>query len=599
MVLSAEGVFAPVVDYAGNDYYNPSSAVVDITVTKYNTTVTTSPVEGKIGDVVSIVANVTDEDGNAVLNGTATIVVGGVTYSANVTDGVVTFEGVVLPDVNETAEVIYEGNDYYNPSSATVDITVSKYETSLSADPVEGKVGEKVSITANVTDEFGSPVVNGTATIVVGGVTYSANVTDGVVTFEGVVLPDVNETAEVIYEGNDYYNPSSATVDITVSKYETSLSADPVEGKVGEKVSITANVTDEFGSPVVNGTATIVVGGVTYSANVTDGVVTFEDVVLPTVNETAEVNYEGNDYYSPSSATVGISVSKIETSISSEPVEGKIGDVIDVVANVVDEFGSPVVNGTATLDINGVPYTANISNGIVTFEGVVLPAYGNYTALITYPGDDTYESSDVQVPVSVSKLNTTIEADDVVGYPGDVVDIIATVLDENGDPVLSGMAVLQLSDKIADVDAAAAGEYSANVVNGKAVFENVVLSAPGIYEGYLAYLGDETYNPSNNVIDITVLKVPVDISIETTPAKPGETSNVTVKVTPKDNSTFNGVVTVKLPDGTAAKVKVTDGVGMTQWIIPQDFKLETIPFQQYLMAMNIMAQVMLQELLKC
>ena len=430
-----------------------------------------------------------------------------------------------------------------------------------------------VNVSANVVDEFGNPVVNGTASVEICGVVYTANVTGGVVTFENVVLSQEGSFAPVVgYEGNDYYNPSNATVDVTVSKYDTSISADPVSGKIGKVVNVTANVTDEFGNPVKNGTATIEIGGVVYAANVTDGVVTFENVVLPDDNVTANVNYEGNDYYNPSGATVEISVSKIKTNVTCEPVEGKYGDIVSVTAEVKDEFGNPIPNGTATLDINGVPYTANISNGIVTFDGVVLPAPGNYTALITYPGDDTYESSDAQVSLSVSKLNTTIEADDVTGYPGDVVDIVADVLDENGNPVLSGIAILQVSDKIAEVGDAALGEYVADVVNGKAVFEKVVLSEPGIYEGYLAYLGDETYNPSNNTMGIKVLKVPVDISIDAISGKPGDKVDVTVKVIPKDNSKFNGVVTVRFPDGTTANVNVVDGVGVTQWVIPQDFK---------------------------
>ena len=415
--------------------------------------------------------------------------------------------------------------------------------------------------------------MNGTASVEICGVVYTANVTGGVVTFEDVVLSYGGGFAPVVeYAGNDYYNPSEAPVDVTVTKYDTSISADPVSGKVGDVVNVTANVTDEFGNPVMNGTASIEIGGVVYTANVTGGVVTFENVALPDENVTAEVNYEGNDYYSPSNATVEISVCKIKTNVTVEHVEGKCGDTVSVTAEVKDEFGNPIANGTATLDINGVPYTANISNGIVTFEGVVLPTPGNYTALITYSGDDTYESSDAQVSVSVSKLNTTIEADDVIGYHGDVLDIVATVLDENGNLVLSGTAVLQISDKIADVGKAASGEYTAKVVDGKAVFEKVVLSAPGIYEGYLAYLGDETYNPSNNTMGITVLKVPVDISIDATSGKPGDKVTVTVKVTPKDNSKFNGIITVKFPDGTTASVNVVDGIGVTQWIIPQDFK---------------------------
>ena len=476
-------------------------------------------------------------------------------------------EGGIL---NNTVDVFANDIKLANATNSTNVM----HNTNITAVPVEGKVGDKVNVTAVIVDENGNLVPNGTAALVIGGVEYAADVTGGVAVFEDVILPapGVYE-GNVSYSGSDYYNPSNNTVDVVVSPLDTNITVEPVEGKVGDKVNVTVDVIDENGNPVLDGTAALVIGGVVYTADVIDGVAVFEDVILPAPGSyECEITYNGSEKYNSSSTTVDIDVSALDTSIVAEPIEGKVGEKVSVTANVTDENGNPVPNGTATLSINGVEYTADILNGVVTFEGVVLPNTGNYTGQITYPGDKSYNPSETTIGVIVSKLDTTIEADDIIGYPSDIVDIVATVLDENGNPVLSGVAVLQVSDKIANLDKSAAGEYSAYVVNGKAVFKNVVLSTPGIYEGYLAYLGDATYNPSNNTMKITVLKVPVDISAEATSGKPGETVNVTVKVTPRDGTEFNGVVTVNLPDGTTRQVTITNGVGVTQWTIPDDFK---------------------------
>ncbi|WP_406533466.1 hypothetical protein, partial [Methanobrevibacter sp.] len=576
VILPAPGVYEGNVSYSGSDYYNPSNNTVDVVVSPLDTNITAVPVEGKVGDVVNVTAVIVDENGNPVLNGTAALVVGGVEYAADVIDGVAVFEDVILPAPGSyDGEIVYGGSDYYNPSNNTVDVVVSPWDTNITAVPVEGKVGDKVNVTVDVIDENGNLVLNGTAALVIGGVEYAADVIDGVAVFEDVILPAPGVyDGEIAYSGSDYYNPSNNTVDVVVSPLDTAvITAVPVEGKVGDVVNVTAVIVDENGNPVLNGTATLVIGGVVYTADVIDGVAVFEDVILPAPGSyECEITYNGSEKYNSSSTTVDIDVSALDTSIVAEPIEGKVGEKVSVTANVTDENGNPVPNGTATLSINGVEYTADILNGVVTFEGVVLPNTGNYTGQITYPGDKSYNPSETTIGVIVSKLDTTIEADDIIGYPSDIVDIVATVLDENGNPVLSGVAVLQVSDKIANLDKSAAGEYSAYVVNGKAVFKNVVLSTPGIYEGYLAYLGDATYNPSNNTMKITVLKVPVDISAEATSGKPGETVNVTVKVTPRDGTEFNGVVTVNLPDGTTRQVTITNGVGVTQWTIPDDFK---------------------------
>ena len=294
----------------------------------------------------------------------------------------------------------------------------------------------------------------------------------------------------------------------------------------------------------------------------------FKSTVGGLLNNTVNVFADKLDSVTASNSTDVIHNSNITVG----PVSGSPGKKVTITAVITDETGKPLPDGTATLSLNGVKYTADVSNGVVTFKGVVLPGPGNYTGLITYSGDNLCNPSETTIDVLVSKLDTTIRALDIVGYPGDVVDIVAVVLDENGNPVLSGIAILEVSDKIADISKSAAGEYTAKVVNGRAVFKNVVLSRPGIYKGYLSYLGDGIYSPSNNTMKITVLKVPVDISVEVpSSAKPGETVMITVKVIPKDDSIFNGIVDVVLPDGTVKKVKITDGFGTVSWTIPKDF----------------------------
>ena len=539
------------------------------------TNITAEPVEGKVGEKVNVTADIVDEKGNKVLEGTAVLVIEGSNYTAEVHDGKAVFENVVLPDAGSyVGNISYIENERYAPSNGTVDVVVSPLDTSIAAEPVVGKVGDIVTVRANVTDENGNPVLNGAATLVIDGVEYTVNVTDGKAVFEDVVLsvPGIH-VVNVTYNGAKNYNPSNGTVDVAVSALDTNITVEPVEGKAGDVVNVTANVTDENGNPVLNGTAKFVIDGVEYTAEVTDGKAVFKDVVLPIPGSyTANVTYNGNGYYMPSNNTVDVNVAPLDTIISADSIEGKVSESVSIKANITDERGNPVLNGTATLSINGVNYTADILNGVVTFENVVLTNSGNFTGKITYSGDDSHNPSEATIDVAISKLDTTIEADDVVGYPGYVVDIVAIVLDENGNPVLSGIAILEIGDRIANADKSAAGEYVAEVVNGKAVFKNVALSAPGIYKGYLAYLGDDTYNPSNNTMKITVLKVSVDISVNAPSGKPGETVNVTVKVIPKDSSPFNGVVTVILPDGTIKKVTVTDGVGVVSWTIPKDFK---------------------------
>ena len=563
VILPNPGNYTANITYPGSDVYNQSNTTVDVTVLKLDTNINADNVTGLPGDIVNITANVTDENGNEVVNGTAILTIGDNEYVGEVINGSVTFEDVVLPNPgNYTAPIKYNGTEIYNPSNTSIVINVLKVDSNITATPVSGKTGEKVNVTANVTDVDGNPILNGTATLNIDGTNYTANITNGTVTFEDVVLPAPgNYTADITYPGDDYYNPSNTTVVISVSKLDTNIAAGDVAGYPGEVVNITANVTDENGSPVLNGTAVIVVGGVEYVGEVDNGTVTFVGVVLPEEgNYSAPVNYNGTDIYNPSNTTVDISVSKIDSNITSTPVNTHPGEKFNVTANVTDVNGNPITNGTATLTVNGTNYTAPIVNGTVTFENVTLNE-GNYTGVITYSGSDVYNPSNTTVDISVSKLDTTIVSEDVYGYPGEKVNIIANVTDENGNPVLNGTAILIIGDKIGEAPNgfAAAGEYVAKVENGKAVFEGVILPSPGVYPADLMYLGDELYNPSNSTIHINVLKRDSEIIADNITSKPHELVNITANVTDNEgNPIQNGTATLTI-NGTNYTAPIVNG----------------------------------------
>lgn len=563
IILPNPGNYTANITYPGSDVYNQSNTTVDVTVLKLDTNINADNVTGLPGDIVNITADVTDENGKEVVNGTAILTVGDTEYVGEVINGSVTFECVVLQNPgNYTAPIKYDGTEIYNPSNTSIVINVLKIDSNITANSISGKTGDKANITANVTDIGGNPILNGTAILNIGGKDYTANITNGTVTFEDVVLPTPgNYTANITYPGDDYYNPSNAAIDISVSKLDTNITAGDVAGYPGEKVNITADITDVNGNPVLNGAAVIVVGGVEYVGDVNNGTVTFVDVILPGEgNYTASVNYNGTEIYNPSNTAVDISVSKIDSNMTSTSVNTYPGEKFNVTANVTDVNGNPITKGTATLTVNGTNYTAPIVNGTVTFENVTLNE-GNYTGVITYSGSDVYNPSNTTVDISVSKLDTTIVSEDVYGYPGERVNIIADVTDENGNHVLNGTAILIIGDKIGEAPDgfAAAGEYVAKVENGKAVFEGVILPSPGVYPADLMYLGDELYNPSNSTININVLKRDSKVTSDNITSKPDALINITANVTDSEgNPIQNGTATLTI-NGTNYTAPIVNG----------------------------------------
>ena len=206
----------------------------------------------------------------------------------------------------------------------------------------------------------------------------------------------------------------------------------------------------------------------------------------------------------------------LKTSIELEEITGYVGDVVDIVAKITENVNNTLVptGGTATLTID---YSNKLSNGLLgastytqtvevvdgqaVFKDVKLENPGTYAYKVEYSGYEynqhseginDYLSSEAESKLNILPLNTTTTSEDVSGTVGDKKDITADIVDQNGDPVQNGTAVLKVNGK----------EYTAEVKDGKAVFKGVELTENTT--ATIEYLGNDYYNPSNTTIQITV-----------------------------------------------------------------------------------------------
>lgn len=234
------------------------------------------------------------------------------------------------------------------------------------------------------------------------------------------------------------------------------------------------------------------------------------DTMTVTASEYAGKNLEINVY----------AVYDIKTVVTVDEVTDYTGNTVDVTASVEDAFGNSLNGGTATLTIDydnpisglaasAETYTVDVVDGKAVFKDIKLGSPGNYLSKVEYTGysdpdhsqgRNDYLSSKGESTVNILKLNTTTESDDVSGTVGDIVDITADILDQNGNPVQNGTAILKVNGK----------EYKAEVSDGKAVFTGVELPSEST-DATIDYEGNDYYNPSSTTIKITVTQpVPDD-----------------------------------------------------------------------------------------
>lgn len=217
-------------EFDGKELNITVNAIYDI-----KTVVTLDEVTDYTGNVVDITAKVEDAFGNPLNGGTATLTIdydnklgaSAETYTAEVKDGKAEFKDITLGAPGTyPSKVEYtgyddpdssEGRNAYLASEGESKVNILPLNTTTESDDVSGTVGEKVDITADITDQNGDPVQNGTAVLKINGKEYTAEVKDGKATFTGVELPSESTEATIEYQGNDYYNPSNTTIKVTVT----------------------------------------------------------------------------------------------------------------------------------------------------------------------------------------------------------------------------------------------------------------------------------------------------------------------------------------------------------------------------------------------
>ena len=415
---------------------------------------------------------------------------------------------------NHTVEVIYSGDDNYAPASNYTNIEVPKvteYDMNVSSE-VDGR---DVIITVELPED-----ASGVVLVDVDGKGYYANVTDGKAVLTLSDVGNGDHEAVVTYLGDDYYASKSDSTSFTVDAKvvpELDISVDIPENSTSGTVSV--ELPED-----ATGNVTVVIDGKVYDvADVVNGTAIIPVDDLAPGNHTVEVIYSGDDNYAPASNYTNVEVPKIidyEFDLNAEDILK--GDKTNITVKLPKE-----INGVVLIDLNGIGYYINVTNGVGSLELPLNLAPGIYDVTATFKGNDKYgaKSASDSFKVIDSETALSIDVKDgkvIVELPEDATGNVTVTI--NGEdhvvPVEGGKATLDISDL-----------------------------EPGDYEVVATYSGDGKYAPATNSTSFKVPKIidyPVDV------AQDGDELIITV---PED-ATGNVTVTI---DGKEYNVPIVNG----------------------------------------
>ena len=345
-------------------------------------------------------ANITFGD-NAVFNVTIPAdAFGNVTVTIGTTDYVFAVKGglnkIIIENIaigNHTVVVKYGGNFKY------MDNTTGQMKLQVS--PSVPKDGFTVEDLGNRTVVVTVPNATGNVTVKIGDNIYNATLDSN-----GVAYIDlVNETpgikiANVTYLGDATHSSISKNKTVVIPKGPTPMSI-VVSGPI--YVDGVAQITVYVPENITSGVA-IEIDGVKYTAaTYSVGQAVFTVSGLTAGKKTVTATFDGNENYSSNGTTEQFNVYKHASFVNVNTTDINVGET--AVINIT----APDYNGIAIVKVNGVNYTAVITNGFgqINITGLL---NGTYNVNVTYVENGKYlVSTNDTVNFTVSKLSSDIQ----------------------------------------------------------------------------------------------------------------------------------------------------------------------------------------------
>ena len=489
------GTYDVSVNFEGNDNYYAENATDSFIVNKIDTSLSAKDVVAVYNVSSRLYVTLKDAAGNPIVGAKVNMVLGSINKTVR-TDarGRISASTVNLDSGNYTAVMSFAGNDIYKSSNTTANVFV-KYVPELYAQDIVAVYNVSSRLYVTLMDTEGNPIVGAKVNLVLGSINKTVR-TDakGRISASTINLDPGNYTAMATFAGDKTYSSAYTTSNVFVDKIDTSLSAKDVVAVYNVSSRLYVTLKDADGNPIVGAKVNLVLGSINKTVR-TDakGRISASTINLDPGNYTAVMSFAGNDIYKPSNTTANVLV-KTGTVLVASDVTTVYNHSSRLYVTLKDADGNLITGVKVKVVLGNI--TKNIrtdSNGRISVSTKTL-ARGNYTAAISFAGNDIYYKSSTTANVFVDGIDTSLSAKDVVAVYNVSSRLYVTLKDADANPIVGAKVNLVLGSINKTVKTDAKGRISASTIN----------LDPGNYTAMITFAGNEMYNPSNTTANVLV-----------------------------------------------------------------------------------------------
>ena len=399
--------------FAGATGYKSASATATLTVSRVVTALTLGNVTGRSGQPVALTATLTRTDLATGLTGeTITFTQDGAPVGTAVTNasGVATLTHTIPVGTaggTHPLTAAFAGDNGFLPANASATLTVPQTVTALSVRASTGAPGGPITLFARLTRTDTNGGVSGKRiTFTVGGAAAGTGLTDatGQATSSYLLPPGTTIGAHpglvASFAGDPTFKAVSQTGTYLVSKVVTALTVTTASGAMGQRITLSAQMTrTDTHAGVAGKSVSFMVDGMTVAnspATTTSSGFASVSYTIPSGtalgSHTVAVAFVGDATDNAASGSGTLTVTKANTTVAVTPVSGARGTSVTLTATLTRLTDGAVLTGkmvTFTVDGASVGTGTTNSSGVATFS-YAIPAgstAGSHPLAASFAGD--------------------------------------------------------------------------------------------------------------------------------------------------------------------------------------------------------------------
>ena len=498
--------------YDGNYKYYPSNNQTSFNTTT-NTMISINNIDDTtIGSSININGTLKDGEGNTLSNTNIIITINGQEYTV-ITDNDGKYNYIYTTSTlgENIVGVSFIGNATHKPSNNQTSFNVRKINTNLSIDTIDDTtIGSNITISGILTDEFGNTLPNTSIVIIINGQEYTTTTdNDGKYNYIYTTSTLGENIISVNYHGDNKYSPSSNQTSFKVRKINTNLSINDVnDTTIGQEIEISGVLTDEFGNTLPNTSIVFIINGQEYTTTTdNDGKYNYIYTTSTLGENIVNVNYPGNNKYSPSSNQTSFNVRKINTNLSIDTIDDTtVGRDITVSGVLTDEFGNILANTNITIIVNGNIFKATTDvNGVYNY-GYTIDVTGLHRVDVIYSGNTTHFPSNNNTSFNVRKIDTNLSINTINDTTiSSNVEVSGTLTDEYENILPNTTITININGQEYTTTTDNNGKYNYTYMVNTLDQNTVIVNYPG----------DDKYNSATTFTTFNVRKINTKLFINT------------------------------------------------------------------------------------